>query len=267
VGGGGGKLWRVGKVGLPVNTQIQAFYRERRGDMKRRTIAIALCAGVLASCAAKKPEPRPEPVAPARAATPPPALPSGTVGQETLTAPATVVNVNLKTRHVTQKDADGKKFTIVAGPEVRNLAQVKKGDVLRVRYRESIAYQVSKPGQAQPGAAATRDVSCAPLGAKPAGSVTNTVSVRATIAAIDKAHSEATLRGPQGKTTVVKVKDPSKLDAVQVGDRRCHLHRGACHRGREGRREIALRPRVAFVQAAEGASTASVGSASAGRSS
>jgi hypothetical protein len=26
VGGGGGKLWRVGKVGLPVNTQIQAFY-------------------------------------------------------------------------------------------------------------------------------------------------------------------------------------------------------------------------------------------------
>jgi len=26
VGGGGGKLWRVGKVGLPVNTQVQAFY-------------------------------------------------------------------------------------------------------------------------------------------------------------------------------------------------------------------------------------------------
>lgn len=26
VGGGAGKLWRVGKVGLPVNTQLQAFY-------------------------------------------------------------------------------------------------------------------------------------------------------------------------------------------------------------------------------------------------
>jgi len=26
VGGGGGKLWRIGKVGLPVNTQLQAFY-------------------------------------------------------------------------------------------------------------------------------------------------------------------------------------------------------------------------------------------------
>lgn len=30
VGGGGGKLWRVGKVGLPVNTQIQAFFNAER---------------------------------------------------------------------------------------------------------------------------------------------------------------------------------------------------------------------------------------------
>ena len=32
VGGGGGKLWRVGKVGLPVNTQIQAFYNAARPE-------------------------------------------------------------------------------------------------------------------------------------------------------------------------------------------------------------------------------------------
>jgi hypothetical protein len=30
VGGGGGKLWRVGKVGLPVNTQVQAFFNAER---------------------------------------------------------------------------------------------------------------------------------------------------------------------------------------------------------------------------------------------
>jgi len=29
-GGGGGKLWRVGKVGLPVNTQLQGFYNAIR---------------------------------------------------------------------------------------------------------------------------------------------------------------------------------------------------------------------------------------------
>jgi len=32
VGFGGGKLWRVGKVGLPVNTQIQGFYNAVRPD-------------------------------------------------------------------------------------------------------------------------------------------------------------------------------------------------------------------------------------------
>jgi len=32
VGGGGGKLWRVGKVGLPVNTQIQAFYNAEKPE-------------------------------------------------------------------------------------------------------------------------------------------------------------------------------------------------------------------------------------------
>jgi hypothetical protein len=31
-GGGGGKIWRVGKVGLPVNTQIQAFYNTFRPE-------------------------------------------------------------------------------------------------------------------------------------------------------------------------------------------------------------------------------------------
>ncbi len=186
--------------------------------MKFRTIGIALCATALAGCAAKKPEPRVEPVPPPRVAATPPALPSGKIGEETLTANATVVAINQKTRHVTLKDSDGTRFTIVAGPEVRNLAQVKKGDVVRITYQESIAYEVKKPGTAKPGVAASTDVSRAELGEKPAGSIRDTVTVRLTITAIDKAASQATLRDPGGKVTVVKVKDPAKLDAVQVGD-------------------------------------------------
>ena len=187
--------------------------------MKLRTIGIVLCAGALAGCAAKKPTPRPEPAPPARAAvTPPPAPPSGNIGENTVTGTATVVRINQKTRHVTLKGADGKTVTIVAGPEVRNLAQVKKGDVLRITYHESMAYKVEKSGKAKPGVGTSTDVSRAPLGEKPGGSVTDTVSVRATIAAIDKPASEVTLRGPHGDLSVVKVKDPSKLDAVDVGD-------------------------------------------------
>jgi hypothetical protein len=32
VGAGGGKIWRIGKVGLPVNTQLTAFYNAIRPD-------------------------------------------------------------------------------------------------------------------------------------------------------------------------------------------------------------------------------------------
>jgi hypothetical protein len=48
--------------------------------------------------------------------------------------------------------------------------------------------------------------------------VKNAVTVRTTIENIDKAHSEVTLKDPNGKSTVVKVRDPSKLDLVKVGD-------------------------------------------------
>jgi hypothetical protein len=186
--------------------------------MKLRTIGIAICAAALAGCASKKPEHRMAPAPPPQVAAAPPALPSGQVAEQTLTAEATVVAINQKTRHVTLKGADGKRFTIVAGPDVRNLAQVKKGDVVRTTYQESIAYEVKKAGTAKPGVGASTDVSRAELGEKPGGHIRDTVTVRFTIAAIDKARSEATLRDPDGKVTVVKVKDPTKLDAVRVGD-------------------------------------------------
>ncbi len=32
VGGGVRKLWRVGSVGLPINTQVQGFYNAERPD-------------------------------------------------------------------------------------------------------------------------------------------------------------------------------------------------------------------------------------------
>src|SRR5262249_19362482 len=120
--------------------------------------------------------------------------------------------------HVTLKGEDGKTETIHVGPEVHNLPQVKKGDVVRITYHQSIAYQVSKAGTAKPGASASTDVTRSSPGEKPGGSVTDKVTVRATIEAIDKAAGTVTLRGAKGGTRPIKVKDPSKLDLVSVGD-------------------------------------------------
>src|SRR5207247_10582389 len=66
--------------------------RKRRTEMKNGLIGIGLCVGALAACAAEKPAPRPALALPARAATPPPALPSGK-GEANLTGTATVQKV------------------------------------------------------------------------------------------------------------------------------------------------------------------------------
>ena len=178
---------------------------------KTLILSIPLCTAVLAGCAEKK-SPAPPPPAPA-------APPAGTVAEESVTATATVRKVDLKTRHVTLRRSDGKDFVIVAGPEVQNLAQVKKGDVVTLTYKESVAYEVLKSEKAkQPGASTSTSVSRAPLGEKPSGTVTDTVTVRVTITGIDKTNETVTLRDAHGNSNVVKVKDPTKLDHVKVGD-------------------------------------------------
>lgn len=44
------------------------------------------------------------------------------------------------------------------------------------------------------------------------------VTVRGWIDAVDKANRTVTLKGPRGGTVTLDVRDPQKLDAVQVGD-------------------------------------------------
>src|SRR5262249_34470131 len=44
------------------------------------------------------------------------------------------------------------------------------------------------------------------------------VQVKGTVAAVDKDAKTITLKGPKGRTVTLDVQDPSKLDAVKVGD-------------------------------------------------
>ena len=44
------------------------------------------------------------------------------------------------------------------------------------------------------------------------------VTVKGTIAAIDKEKSTVTLKGPKGRTVTIQVKDPQKLEVIKVGD-------------------------------------------------
>jgi hypothetical protein len=82
----------------------------------------------------------------ARAETPA-AEPKGEVMMASATVTATVLKINQETREVTVKTDDGKEHTFVASEDVKNLAQVKPGDVITATYGEALAYEVKKGGQ------------------------------------------------------------------------------------------------------------------------
>lgn len=177
----------------------------------------ALSASALWACAseATKPTPAPQAVAPAPAPTP---VMGGTVGENVVTAHAKVEKIDQKTRHVTLKRADGVRRTFRVDEKVRNLPQVKKGDEVVVTYYESLAYKLLKPGEAEPGVAVAAETTRAQPGAMPAGAEAAVVSITATIIGIDRSASTVTLRGPEGNVETVKVRDPRRLEAAQVGD-------------------------------------------------
>jgi Cu/Ag efflux protein CusF len=135
----------------------------------------------------------------------------------TTTATATVTKINQKTREVTIKTDDGKEHTFVAGKNVKNLAQVKKGDIITVNYTEALAYEVREHSQAA-GVTTTHAVASADSGAMPAGVVAQQTSVTVKITAIDRSVPTVTFMGPRGNTETITVKDPQKLNGVKVGD-------------------------------------------------
>ena len=137
---------------------------------------------------------------------------------DTVTMEAKVVAINQKTREVTLQGSDGTKRTITVGDEVKNLPQVKKGDMVTVAYRRSVMAKLIKKGKAKPDAAAGEELYTAKPGEMPAAVGAQVIHIVATVTDIDKAKQEVTLKGPKGRSAVVAVQDPTVLDRVKKGD-------------------------------------------------
>lgn len=137
------------------------------------------------------------------------------------TQSATVTNVDLKSRFVTLRDEKGSEFTIEAGPEVRNLAQLKAGDTVTVTFQAATAIELLPANSAMPEAVAETDVARAPKGAKPGVDIGQSVSVTSRITALDLANHTVTLTGPEGKQRKIEVTDPTRqarMSQLKVGD-------------------------------------------------
>ena len=122
-------------------------------------------------------------------------------------------------RLVTLKDKDGETETISCGPEVKRFDELKVGDTITLRYYESIAYAIRKPGQpsglpAQTGPSVTRG-----QGSRPGGTIAQQETATVTVKAIDAKVPSVTVLTGDGRTVSFKVEDKNNLKDVKVGDK------------------------------------------------
>jgi hypothetical protein len=176
------------------------------------TAAIAQDKAAPKAPAAKAPE--------AKAAAPkaePAKAPEVKVVGETAKVTATVEAIDQKTREVTLKGPKGNKLSFVAGPEVKNLAQVQKGDEVVIEYVQALAMELKKSAKTAVSRTITEGAKTAAAGDKPGVVAARQVNFVAKIDAIDTKTNVVTLTGVE-HTVDLKVKDPAVLKNFKAGD-------------------------------------------------
>lgn len=131
-------------------------------------------------------------------------------------AVVTVVGVDKATRTLTFKGEDGEKWPFIAGPEVRNFDQIKRGDRVIIEYFEGMALALGPKGSGVRARVDKLEVERAKSGEKPAGKITKTVEALGMVAAVNPKDRLVALQGAQ-RTVVLEVSDDVDLSQVKVG--------------------------------------------------
>jgi hypothetical protein len=129
-----------------------------------------------------------------------------------------VLKVDAKTRTITFKNKEGEsKF--VAGPEITNFAQIKKGDLVNVSYETAVAIELIKTkSTGVRSKVETNTVTNSKANEKPAEVIANTTTIVADIVGVDREKKLVSVKGPSGNITTVTVKNPALLADVAVGE-------------------------------------------------
>jgi hypothetical protein len=128
----------------------------------------------------------------------------------------TVIAIDQKTREVKLLNTAGDTLTVVAGPEVKNLAKVSINDVVKINIKEQATIEIATSPE-MPDTTEVSVTSGEP-GEEPQGTVITRARRTASIVAIDKATSIVTLKGQDGNTFTAKAKEKKNLDKIKVGD-------------------------------------------------
>ena len=141
---------------------------------------------------------------------------------QTFSEHATVKSVDMQTRTVALTFPDGETMEFVAGPEVRNLAQVHPGDRVTARYHGSVAFVLAPPGSKMPADSLTMDTSRAAPGEMPAGAASARMVVTFLVVGKDMATHTLQLVNPKGGAVrtvpVVTPEGQRAMATVKTGD-------------------------------------------------
>ncbi|MFL6547776.1 MAG: hypothetical protein ACJ8OJ_03730 [Povalibacter sp.] len=135
---------------------------------------------------------------------------------------ATVVSVDVAKRMVELRSGEETK-TIQVPPDVRNLAQVKPGDLVVVTYHEGLGAEFKRPGESKTVGVldTTAATSRMPEGSKPGAAVGSKVKTTVVIEAVDRSANSVTFTGPSGMIRTVDVVDPKAqqfIGTLKKGD-------------------------------------------------
>jgi hypothetical protein len=141
---------------------------------------------------------------------------------DTVTARARVKSVDMKNRLVTLVGPDNQTFTVKAGDEVRNLAQLRPGNTVVVHYTASTVLVLAPPGQQIPQDQINVAASRSAPGQTPGGAASARLIVSGTVVAVDPVAKTVSVVNRQGGAVrTLHVTDPdiaNRLGRVQVGD-------------------------------------------------
>ena len=129
-----------------------------------------------------------------------------------------VVKVDKKTRTITFKNKEGEsKF--VAGPDIKNFDQIKKGDRVNVNYELAVAIELIKTkSDGVRTKVETNTVTKSKSNEKPSETIANKTTIIADIVEVNREKKLVSVKGPSGKITTVTVKNPALLADVKVGE-------------------------------------------------
>ncbi len=129
-----------------------------------------------------------------------------------------IVNIDKDSRVITLKNEAGEHYEFTAGPEVKNFAQLKRGDLVIMEYYAGFAIGLEPKGSGLEEKASAMKIETAAPGEKPGMKVTSGTFVSAELVGIDKEQRVVILEGPE-HVLALKASDRINLDNLEVGQK------------------------------------------------